>query len=164
MTQYKNRYGDIYTFELDENKNIVWKGDFKWCRYGWPNVYKEAYESYCKDASLEGETPMHIEEFKKEVHHYVYDHEGKYVGPGEIANKYATAIYSDTKTINMVDPSGGPYMTSDMELDWLGEEFNELSIRKFEPTEEGYLILTYNRYEHLAEYNQVGGIINTKEK
>jgi len=87
----------------------------------------------------------------------------KYVGPCEVAGKYQKLIYSDKDTINMVDPSGGPYMTSDMELDWLGEEFNELSIRKFEPTEEGYLIITYNRYEHLAEYNQVGGIINTKE-
>jgi len=157
MTQYKNRYGDIYTFELDENKNIVWKGDFKWCRFGWPNVYKEAYESYCKDGG-----DMHIEWFKEEVHRSIYVND-KYVGPCEVAGKYQKLIYSDKDTINMVDPSGGPYMTSDMELDWLGEEFNELSIRKFDPTEEGYLIITYNRYEHLAEYNQVGGIINTKE-
>lgn len=30
---YKNRYGDIYTFTLQEDDNILWEGDFKWCRY-----------------------------------------------------------------------------------------------------------------------------------
>lgn len=34
-SQYKNRYGDIYTFEINERENIDWKGDFKQCRVGY---------------------------------------------------------------------------------------------------------------------------------
>ena len=170
MKKYTNRYNDTFIFELDEDKNVIWSGigetKFKWCRFGWPNVYKVAYEAYCKDVGSAGETPMHIEQFKEEVHNYIYDEEGKYVGPGEIANKYATLIYSDKDNINMVDPSGGPYMTADMDLgEFLGEEFEGLCIRKFEPMEDdsdGWKIITYNKYEHLAEYTQIGGIISTK--
>ena len=155
MVSYKNRYGDVYTFELDENKNVIWKGSFKWCRFGWPNVYKEAYQQYRKDGGH-----MHIEEFKEEVH--TYDRET--FKPSDIAEKYRSLVYSDTNTIDMVDPSGGPYMTSHMDLgDFLGEEFNSRCIREFKPVEEGYLIITYDKYEHLAEYRQIGGIINYPE-
>ena len=34
MTEYKNRYGDVYTFEYNERGNIQWSGNFEWCRYG----------------------------------------------------------------------------------------------------------------------------------
>ena len=33
--EYKNRYGDIFTFEVNERKNIDWKGNFEWCRVGY---------------------------------------------------------------------------------------------------------------------------------
>ena len=32
--EYKNRYGDIFTFEYNENGNIDWKGNFQYCRFG----------------------------------------------------------------------------------------------------------------------------------
>jgi len=35
MTEYKNRYGDIFTFEVNERGNIDWKGNFGWCRIGY---------------------------------------------------------------------------------------------------------------------------------
>lgn len=35
ITKYKNRYGDIYTFELNERGNIDWKGNFDHCRFGY---------------------------------------------------------------------------------------------------------------------------------
>jgi hypothetical protein len=35
MVEYKNRYGDIYTFELNERGNIDWKGNFNHCRFGY---------------------------------------------------------------------------------------------------------------------------------
>jgi hypothetical protein len=35
MTEYKNRYGDIHTFELNERGNINWKGNFDHCRFGY---------------------------------------------------------------------------------------------------------------------------------
>lgn len=31
---YTNRYGDVYTFEKNENGNIQWSGDFEYCRFG----------------------------------------------------------------------------------------------------------------------------------
>ena len=33
--KYINRYGDIYTFTPTEDGNILWEGNFKYCRYGW---------------------------------------------------------------------------------------------------------------------------------
>lgn len=31
MSKYTNRYGDVFTFELNERGNIDWKGNFKYC-------------------------------------------------------------------------------------------------------------------------------------
>ena len=155
MKQYKNRYGDIFTFELDADKNVIWKGNFDHCRFGWPNVYKEAYQQYRKDGG-----DMHIEQFKVEVHNY----DRETYKPSEIAEKYRSLVHSDMNTTDMVDPYGGPYMTSHMDLgSFLGEEFEGRCIREFKPIEEGYLIITYDKYEHLAEYRQIGGIINYPE-
>ena len=57
-------------------------------------------------------------------------------------------------TIVMVDPSGGPYMTSHMDLgSFLGEEFEGRCIRSFESLEDdNWKIITYDKYEHLADY------------
>jgi len=38
---YINRYSDKYTFKLNDDNNIDWKGEFKYCRYGFevdPNI------------------------------------------------------------------------------------------------------------------------------
>jgi hypothetical protein len=144
MVTYKNRYKDIYTFTLLEDKNVLWEGDFKYCRFSFPNVYKEAYQQYRKDGG-----DMHIQDFEKEVHSYddvTFEH-------SEISKKYRSLVYSDTNTIDMVDPSGGPYMTSHMDLGaLLGEEFENRCIRSFKPVETGYIIETYDKYEHLADY------------
>ena len=35
MIEYKNRYGDIFTFEVNERDNIDWKGNFEYCRFGY---------------------------------------------------------------------------------------------------------------------------------
>jgi len=32
--EYRNRYGDIFTFEFNEKGNIDWKGNFQYCRFG----------------------------------------------------------------------------------------------------------------------------------
>lgn len=34
MSEYVNRYGDKFTFELNERGNIDWKGPFEYVRYG----------------------------------------------------------------------------------------------------------------------------------
>ena len=163
--EYKNRYGDVFTFTKQEDGNVLWEGDFKYCSFGFPNVYKRAYQQYCKDVGSKGEHPMHIESFKQEVHEMEYDGDGNYVGPGPICAQYGHLVYSDTKTINMVDPSGGPYLNTHTNL---GERFNSeelkgLCISSFTPVETGYLISTYGEYDHLADTKIIGGIINTTE-
>ena len=32
--EYKNRYGDVFTFKQLENGNIQWSGNFEYVRYG----------------------------------------------------------------------------------------------------------------------------------
>lgn len=32
---YKNRYGSIYTFTPDKDKNVIWEGDFDYHRYSY---------------------------------------------------------------------------------------------------------------------------------
>lgn len=160
MVKHKNRYGDIHTFTKVDETKIMWQGNFSHSRFSWPNVYKEAYEQYRKDGG-----DLHIEDFKKEVHRYIYDENDRYVGPSEIANKYATLVYSDRNTINMVDPSGGPYVTSGLDMGYFGEELKGLIVHSFTPTEddEGYIINVYNKFDHLADTEIIGGIINTSK-
>ena len=144
MVEYTNRYGDVYTFTKQENGDVLWEGNFEYCRFGWPNVYKEAYQQYRKDGG-----DMHIEEFEKAVHEY-NDEKSEYT---PLAKQYGPLVYSDINIIDMVDPSGGPFMTSHMDLGaLLGEEFENRCIRSFKPVETGYIIETYDKYEHLADY------------
>lgn len=126
---FKNRYDDIYTFTTQED-GVLWEGDFKWCRFGWPNVYEEAYEAYCKDTY----EPISLEEFKREVHHY-----DTFKGE-KIAKKYAPLVRSDKNKIDMVDPSGGPYLCSGMDLGYISPKLKGMVIDSFVPNKEGYLI------------------------
>lgn len=161
--EYKNRYNDKFTFTLDEDKNILWEGNFTYHRIGYPNVYDKAYQQYRKDCSDMQIDWMHLEEFKKAVHESVYDENDSYVGPGPIADKYRSLVYSDQDTIDMVDPSGGPYITTHQDLSWLGEEFKDLCVGGFKSILTGYKIFTYGKYDHLADTKIIGGIINTSE-
>ena len=150
MAEYTNRYGDVFTFTKQENGNILWEGEFKHCRFGWPNVYKEAYQQYRKDGG-----DMHIEDFKKEVHHYD-DVTFEY---SKISKKYRSLVYSDMNTIDMVYPSGGPYITEGMDMKYISEEFKGRVVRSFVPIETGYLIQTYGEFDHLQDRDIIGGII-----
>lgn len=65
--QYKNRYGDVFTFSYDPEKDVIlWQGEFEYCRYGWENNVTAADNRY-----------------------------------------------------NMVDPSGGPYISSGMQSNFI---------------------------------------------
>ena len=142
MVEYKNRYGDVYTFTKQEDGNVLWEGSFKYHRTSSPNVYKEAYQQYRKDGG-----DMHIEDFKKEVHHYddvTFEH-------SEISKKYRSLVYSDINTIDMVDPSGGPYITEGMDMEWIDKSFKGRIVSSFIPVETGYLIQTYGEFDHLKE-------------
>ena len=126
-----NRYGDQFVFTLLEDGNIQWDGKFEYIRVGFPNDYTQAMFEYIRDTGNE----MSLKKFKELVHESIYDEEGNYVGPGEIAKKYQHLVTSKMGIINMVDPSGGPYLTEDMEI--MGK-----TIKEFKSNETGYLIVT----------------------
>jgi hypothetical protein len=120
---YKNRYGDIYTFTPTSDGNILWQGSFNHTRYAWPNDYTDAYNAY-----LEQGGTMPLIEFKKKVHEW--DEEAKdYV----MGSRFISLVTSDMSKIDMVDPSGGPYICTGME--WMGK-----IIVGIKPQDGGYLL------------------------
>lgn len=137
--EYKNRYNDVFTFTEDVNGDVLWEGKFEWCRSGYPNVYGDAYRAYIEDNSPYG--VMEFETFKEAVHDYQYGDDfssGKYTMEDR---KYAELVYSDMNTINMIDPSGGPYLSEGFYLGGFGEEFKGKIIDRFESIETGYKII-----------------------
>jgi hypothetical protein len=124
-----NRYGDSFVFTLLEDGNIQWEGKFEYIRVGFPNDYTDAYRAYTTNGGVMG-----LKEFKEEVHHFIYDENDNYVGPSDIARVYGPMVKSKN-VINMVDPSGGPYLTEGMEI--MGK-----TIKEFKSNKEGYLIIT----------------------
>ena len=146
--EYTNRYGDVYTFTKQEDGSVLWEGDFKHARFGWPNNYKRAYQQYRKDGG-----DMHIEDFKEQVHEMMYNVNNEYIGPGPICAMYGHLVTSDTNVIDMVDPSGGPYLSTHTNLyERFGDdELKGLCISSFEPIETGYKIHTYGEFDHLDD-------------
>jgi hypothetical protein len=140
---YTNRYNDTYTFAKTEDGNILFQGDFKWLRCGWPNVYDVAYHTYCSD--IDDDEVMTLGEFKKAVHEAIYDSEGKYVSMSEISTDYASLAYSDTTKIDMIDPSGGPYLHSGHDMGHYHDSFRGMIIDHFKAVPEGYLIIIKNK-------------------
>ena len=82
MVEYKNRYGDVYTFTPQDNGNILWEGNFEFCRVG----------------TLEGK-------------------------------------------IEMVDPSGGPYLQSGQDAELISSQFKGNLIKEFKKFGTGYEIV-----------------------
>jgi hypothetical protein len=137
MKAYKmtNRYGDKFTFTPQEDGTILWEGNFEFCRYGWPNDYTQAFFEYTKDTG----GGINLEQFKELVHAYD-DEEEAFV----IDRKYRELITSNTAVINMVDPSGGPYLSSNMAVESISEELTGLVIDRFESVETGWKIFLKN--------------------
>ena len=136
--KYTNRYNDVFTFSKMDDGNILFEGEFKWMRCGWPNVYTEAYEAYLADTDTDEQ--MTMGEFKIAVHEY----DKEKFGYTPLSKKYQKLVYSDTNKIDMVDPSGGPYMTSGMNMNYIDDEFEGMIIEQFKPVKEGYLIVVKN--------------------
>lgn len=125
--EYKNRYGDVFTFEQLENGNIQWSGNFEYHRVGMPNDYSLAWEVFQEEYG-----GLSYEDFKKSVH--AYDEEKKqFVFPDLVP-----LITSKTDVINMVDPSGGPYITEGMDMKMFGLEG---IVKEFISNEDGYEIV-----------------------
>ena len=132
-TTYKNRYGDVFTFTLQDDGNVLWEGNFEYCRFGMPNDYTRAYKAYLDDREgLDEDDILSLEEFKKDVHEYQGN---QYLYP-----EYVKMVDCLRDKIDMVDPSGGYYISSGMSLGFLG--FKDLIVKEFEEKENGYLIIT----------------------
>jgi hypothetical protein len=114
---------------------------------------KMLIRQYRKDG---GQT--NIDEFKREVHDGSFDDNERWI-PSQINKKYGPLVYSDTKSINMVDPSGGPYISADMDMECISKEFKGRIVRSFVRVETGYLIQTYGEFDHLEDRDIIGGII-----
>jgi hypothetical protein len=132
---YKNRYGDIFTFTLQEDGNVLWEGNFEYCRIGMPNDYTKAYKEYIDD-NCNSDYCMSLKQFKEEVHRYD-DETHQY-----IYDKYVRMVESLKDKIDMIDPSGGPYISVGMSLSTFG--FKDLKVNDFETKENGFLIITEN--------------------
>ena len=140
---YKNRYGDEYTFTRDEHHDILWEGEFKYCRFGMPNDYTRSYEAYCNGVT----EPIPLEEFKKAVHEYDSD-----IKEYRLGYEYVSMVDSLKNEIEMIDPSGGPYISRGMPLDSFG--FKKYVVKDFKRIDTGYKIIT----EKCAYCNQPAGI------
>jgi hypothetical protein len=133
MKEYKNRYGDVFTFTEDDNHNILWEGNFEFCRIGMPNDYTRAYNAYLED-NKHVQSLMSLNQFKDAVHHYD-DETLQYDYP-----KYIKMVDCLKDEIDMVDPPGGPYISRGMSLSNFG--FKEYKVKDFEKITTGYKIIT----------------------
>jgi len=133
INMYKNRYGDEFTFTKDDNHDILWEGNFEYCRFGMPNDYTRAYNAYIND-NKHRQDLMSFNQFKKVVHEWD-DETGKY-----IYHKYISMVDSLKDEIEMIDPSGGPYISRGMSLDSFG--FKGYVVKDFKKIDTGYKIIT----------------------
>ena len=130
---YKNRYGDIITFEYKAPNKVIMTGG-EYCRWGFPNDYTEAYQVYSNTVE-DIEKTMSFEEFKKQVHMDRYDSPIGWKNPLEQFQKY---IKSDTSIIDMCDPSGGPYLHAGHNMNDFGfGRHKPMIIDRFEFNEDG---------------------------
>lgn len=130
MVTYKNRYGDEFTFTKDEDGNILWEGNFQWCRVGYPNDYTKAYNVYVTDGGK-----LSFNEFQDTVHYYDEDQKQYPL------DKYLRMVESIKNKISMVDPSGGPYIASGNNMSRYGEEFKGMIVKEFKKIPTGYKII-----------------------
>ena len=131
MKKYKNRYNDEFTFTLDEDGNILWEGNFNFCRIGYPNDYTKAYNAYVGDGGK-----LSFKEFQDTVHQYD-EEKRQYI----LDNKYIQLVESLTHKIDMVDPSGGPYITAGSNMGRYSEEFKGMIVKEFQSTDTGLKII-----------------------
>ena len=126
---YHNRHRDKITFD-HKGKTVTMSGYSPYYRSGWPNVYDTAYEKYVEsavvDAELQDSQIMTQEEFEKAL--YV-DKDDTGWHNNALYQLFGKYIYSDKDTIDMVDPSGGPYLTIGTNLkEFFGRDYEDLVI------------------------------------
>jgi hypothetical protein len=111
---YVNRYRDQIVFEQEGDTILMSGYNPEYCRYGFPNIYTEAYKAYCDVVyEVPDGQPMSLEKFKEVVHEWRD-------GTNWIMKLFGPLIISDTDTIDMFDPSGGPYMSVGTDMSHFG--------------------------------------------
>ena len=125
---YTNRYRDAIEFERTDDNTVVMTGG-QYFRYGFPNRYDKAYEAYTEMVKKleEPDYDLLVEdieanalrsytetEFEEVMQENLYDYEDKKANP--MLKDLWKYVYSDKDTIDMVDPSGGPYIKSGYDL------------------------------------------------
>ena len=131
---YRNRYGDNIMFD-HKGKTVTMTGYSPYFRYGWPNKYDIAYDKYFEsavvDAKLLGTQILTLEEFEKVL--YIDKAEDYNWHKNALYQLFGKYIYSDRDTIDMVDPSGGPYLSRGMNLkEFFGKDYQDLIIESIE--------------------------------
>lgn len=126
---YYNRYNDKITFS-HKGKTVTMSGHTPYFRYGYPNVYDVAYDKYLEsavvDAKLKGTQILTQKEFEKVL--YV-DKDDTGWHNNALYKLFGKYIYSDKDIIDMVDPSGGPYLSTGMNLKkFFGKDYEDLII------------------------------------
>ena len=123
--KYRNRYNEIFTFTQTSKTEILWEGNFEYCRYGLNNCYDKAYKKYLED----GNENIPLNKFIQKIH--ISDEKG-------LMEPYINLIYPLIDVIYMVDPSGGPYINKGMDM-----KYFDLKgiVDGFERTETGYKII-----------------------
>ena len=132
MKEYINRYKDKFTFTEDDNHDILWEGNFEYCRFGMPNDYTRAYKAYLKDNEGK-QSLMTLTQFKSVVHNYD-DETLNYDYP-----EYIKMVDSLRDEIDMIDPSGGPFISRGMSMSSFG--FKDYIVKDFERIDTGYKII-----------------------
>lgn len=127
---YHNRYNDKITFD-HKGKTVTMTGYSPFFRYGWPNKYDVAYSRYLAsayiDANLEHDQILTEEEFERAL--YIDKAEDYNWHQNALYQLFGKYIYSDKDTIDMVDPSGGPYLTLGTNLkEFFGKDYQDLII------------------------------------
>ena len=112
VTTYHNRYGDEIKFERVDDNTVEMTG-YTYYRAGWSNDYSKAYEAYVNENS----NTIPLEELQKRVHDYPTE-ENPTPNP---LKQYQGLIFS-LEEYDMVDPSGGPYLSLGMNLSRYGHE------------------------------------------
>jgi NTP pyrophosphatase (non-canonical NTP hydrolase) len=148
MREYKNRYGDVFTFTEDDDHNILWEGNFEFCRIGMPNDYQNAYNAYLKDNEGK-QSLMTLAQFKDVVHHYD-DETLTYDYP-----KYIKMVSCLRNEIDMVDPSGGPYLSRGMSMESFG--FKGSIIEDFKPTDKGFKLII--KKNNMRSYRELEALV-----
>jgi len=119
---YNNRYRDAIVFERTDDNTVVMTGG-QYFRCGWPNKYDRAYRAYMEVVKKLEEPDYNLlvedvdantirsfteAEFEQAMQGHLHDYEDKKANP--TLKSLWKHVYSDMDTIDMVDPSGGPYV------------------------------------------------------